>query len=678
MKRLFAFKKLHWKIAAMILATSISIALILSLIFQIRIMQRIDSYSRLNIEHNLTEMAIESNLAFKDMVDSTSAIRKLVESIFDVNEYRENPEAYFDGYIRSASDDFVINTIRESDYIFNAYFAIYPDFVVPPLVNEVFYEEDENGNIVEGITQTYEEYMDVNSPDTEWFYGAFHSGKPHWTHVYEWVDGTFIQTYAEPIFVNGEKIGIAGADMLLGSVKQVVANYSVYDTGFALLKNQHDEFFETNDFITNLRTNEKTALIHAGNSSGGDIFEIKLSGTDYIAAQRSLKNGYYIYILAPKSEYLAETNASVLRFIILFFPITVVIMLISVAVGKAISKPFLVITKCVDLLAEGQFNTTPLDPIMKLPDETGALACAVRKLRIRLGHLTKEMKLISQKDFSAKIHYEFEGDEIAASLDSTLTMLNDMFSQIHSGMEEVITGSSQVAENSQALAQGSVEQSASIEQLSATIADVKEQIANDAEVAREASKLSFSIKEIAEKGNVQMSNMMQAVMEIDAASNQIEKVIKAIEDIAFQTNILALNAAVEAARAGNAGKGFAVVAEEVRNLANRSAEEAQNSGHLITNTVEKAHLGSGIAAETAESLNQIVEGINRSAEIVERIAQSSDKQASAIGELNAGIIQISAVVSQNSDAAERSASASVEMHGQAEQVEEMIAQFKLK
>jgi methyl-accepting chemotaxis protein len=397
-----------------------------------------------------------------------------------------------------------------------------------------------------------------------------------------------------------------------------------------------------------------------------------------MAIQNSLANDYSIYILVPKNEYTADATASIMRFAFLFMPIAALIAFISLAVGKSISKPFTLIAKTLDSMAEGHFYTTPLNPIMELPDETGTLARAVRKVRIRLGELTKQIKMISDKDFTGEIFYSFDGDEIAGSLGSTLDTLNDMFAKIHAGMEQVIEGSRQVAHNSQSLAQGSVEQSASIEEISASIAEIKTQINDDAKVARGAAQLSSSIRNIAEKGNTQMDNMTQAVKEIDESSNKIEKVIKAIEDIAFQTNILALNAAVEAARAGSAGKGFAVVAEEVRNLASKSAEAAKNSGVLITDTVEKARLGSSIASETAESLQKIVEGINQSAEIVEKIAQSSDRQAGAIDELNMGMVQISDIVQQNSAASQQSSAASQEMSEQAEQVESMVAQFKLR
>ena len=282
------------------------------------------------------------------------------------------------------------------------------------------------------------------------------------------------------------------------------------------------------------------------------------------------------------------------------------------------------------------------------------------------GDLTVEVKLLS------------DSDTMGLSLKSMVSNLNNMFSEINSATSQVSAGSKQIADGATALAAGSTEQASSVEELAAALNEVSASTNENADMAKEASGLSGEIKGSAEKGSVQMDQMMQAVTEINDASGSISKVIKVIDDIAFQTNILALNAAVEAARAGQHGKGFAVVAEEVRNLAAKSAEAAKDTSALIENSIEKANFGMSIASETSSSLHEIVEGINRNAEIITKIEHSSEDQARAIKQINVGIDQVAQVVQQNSATAEESAAASEEMSGQAHMLEGLIAQFKLK
>jgi len=287
---------------------------------------------------------------------------------------------------------------------------------------------------------------------------------------------------------------------------------------------------------------------------------------------------------------------------------------------------------------------------------------------------------VAENDLSIETIRAYRGDFalISDSLNKIIDSLNRTLREINTAAEQVAAGAGQISAASQALSQGSEEQASSIEEVTSSITEMAAQVKQNAANATQADDLSLEAKNKAEKGNEQMKEMLQAMHEINESSTNISKIIKVIDDIAFQTNILALNAAVEAARAGQYGKGFAVVAEEVRNLAQRSANAAKETTALIEGSIEKVGVGTKIANNTAQGLIEIVESITKAAELVSQISAASNEQASAIAQINQAIEQVSQVVQNNSATAEESASASEELSSQAEMLKQMVSRFKLK
>jgi methyl-accepting chemotaxis protein len=265
------------------------------------------------------------------------------------------------------------------------------------------------------------------------------------------------------------------------------------------------------------------------------------------------------------------------------------------------------------------------------------------------------------------------GNSLKKLLDKNIMALSDISEASH----QVKVSSSEVASASEALAQGATDQASAIQEITASIEEIAEKTRINASEADSAAKLMVDAYQAVETGNSRMEETVHAMSEINESSESISKIIKVIDDIAFQTNILALNAAVEAARAGEAGKGFAVVAEEVRNLAEKCSAAAAETAELIEDSIAKVENGSGLVEESANALEQITSSVQEGETIVRGIADSSNYQATAIKQINLAIEQVSQVVQSNSATSEECAASSIEMADQADHMSDMLSVFDL-
>lgn len=411
-----------------------------------------------------------------------------------------------------------------------------------------------------------------------------------------------------------------------------------------------------------------------------------LYGSTYMDDAQQIENGYNAF----KEAIVSRTDHEIARRQIVITCMTIFCFLCMIGVfcmvvrmiwfvNRKLIAPIVQIQQNMVSISEGNLS----EPLAIAADtsEIGTLAGAMHStkdfLKDIIGDIGHALQRMADGQFNFTIETEYIGEfnDIKTALQTILHSMNATLAQIDTAADQVNNGSEQVSNGAQALSQGATQQASAVEELAATINEVSNQVHQTAENSRQANEGNERVANELQTCHARMDDLIAAMGDISTASSEIERIIKTIDDIAFQTNILALNAAVEAARAGAAGKGFAVVADEVRNLATKSAEAAKNTTNLIATAIQAVQTGSSIADETADSLNTVIAISHEVEENVEKIAHASKEQATATEQVTQGIDQISAVVQTNSATAEQSAAASEELSGQAQMLRNLISHF---
>lgn len=457
-------------------------------------------------------------------------------------------------------------------------------------------------------------------------------------------------------------------------------------------------------------TRAYTTVIQDGQRITGTQLSPELSkivlqeGQDYIGKTMILDENYLCSYVPTKDASgainglifagisSADANRQILITVLLSVLVSILVIVVCLMImvrylKKTVSNPLAEITSVAGRLAKGDLGLASDQEIQittNSNDEVGELAHifqeTIRRLRSYIGEISEVLNSIADGDLTASTQQNYVGDfiSIKRSMDAIISRLNDTMSQIRESANQVSVGSEQVSDSAQALAQGATQQASSVQELSATINDISENAKITAQATREAGQF---VEQAGSQLNTSVEYVQQlnvAMGKISKSSEEISKIITAIENIAFQTNILALNAAVEAARAGTAGKGFAVVADEVRNLANKSDEAAKATKELIESSISAVTEGGGVVDQVTAALGRTSESAGGVTTKMAIVVDAVEKQTAALSQVTEGIDQISNVVQTNSATSEQSAAASEELSGQAALMKKLVATVHLK
>lgn len=532
------------------------------------------------------------------------------------------------------------------------------------------------------------EKQDVSQRD--WYQSIMNTGECTVSSAYEdTLSGETIVTVAAPVVQNGTIKAIVGMDISISGLIDELSSVKIGESGYITLfdptktiafhpdsslvgKNISEVDYSENiaQAINNNETQKSLSYVRDGQAYQGSVYYLEEFG------------GVVLGIL-PQAEYNSYISETVLSITICFVACIIVLGVIVTLFGFNITRSVRKLTHVAGKIAAGELNVnvdvTGSDEVAVLGYNISRIVARLKTYMEYIDEICDVLLEISKGNLDFTLEHDYAGEfsRVKDELLRVQELLSQTLHEVVVAADQVSTGAEQVSIGAQSQAQGATEQAASAEQLTATVAQISEQINSSTHHLESANEEMTAVVTEIRSGDQKMEHMLQAMNEITQSSLEIEKIIKSIEDIAFQTNILALNAAVEAARAGQAGKGFAVVADEVRNLAGKSAEASKTTATLIEKALVAVQNGKTIADETAASFHRVFEGVNRVAEQTSHVVQNSEEQDKQVQQTAIGVDQISSVIQTNSATAEEAAAASEQLAGQARMMKNLVAQFRL-
>lgn len=496
----------------------------------------------------------------------------------------------------------------------------------------------------------------------------------------------FVISLCYPVFSQGGQVlGITLIDMSISFVAQLISDSTFGSSGTSFVLDEYQTILAHSNASYIGQPVSALGLVGDGltqefSSSSQNLLEYSQNSVKMIGVASQFPNYDWTILTSKTYQEFNVNNYDVLGTLFLMQNISIVVTLVIAAITVAHALlPLDKINTAMEELAKGNIHYK-LD--YESRNEIGQVADNLRytmeNLATYIDEIERQLESYSHGDFTVDSQLDFVGDfaKIQHAIQEFKRLISSALDGIKATVTQVSLGSDYVASGSQNLAEGSAEQSESINVLNQNLSHITVTVEENVESVKHVNSSSQQVAEDLQKSNEKMHEMVASMSEINRTSEGIQKIIKTIEDVAFQTNILALNAAVEAARASTAGRGFAVVAEEVRNLATRTSQAVQETRQLIGETDLAVKQGSLLAQETAQGLEDVITFMGSFMGSLNSITSASENQATAIQEISDNVDEITKVLQQNSAISEQSAATSEELSGQATVMKETISQFR--
>lgn len=557
---------------------------------------------------------------------------------------------------------------------------------------KMLYVADSSGKIISSDA----EYSGKNIANTEYYQRA-RKGDTYLSTPTDDINGNIAVIVAAPVTNNkftgvvvGEMDPLIYSSILSSNIKVGQSgNVFILDKNGTMIANMRPQLvLQKQNFIQMAKTDSKyetSAAVYKKMIAGKtDFDEYSYENGTRVCYYLPIKgsDGWSCGVVAPKSETMAEFNNIIIGMLIAAVLLIAIGVFAAVKLANGVSRPIRACSERLKLLSQGDLHSKV--PAVRAVDETGDLANATAALADGLrGIIQDEIHLLTsmaEGNFnvsSSSSHYKGDLQPVQASIQKIIESLNSALLQIDQASEQVANGSGQVSNAAQLLSQGAATQAGSIDVLTQSIKSLSADIRSNAENAAHSNDQAKKAEQELLEGSEQIKNLTGAISKIQTSSSKISKIIKTVEDIAFQTNILSLNAAVEAARAGEAGKGFSVVADEVRNLAAKSAQASKETAQLIDEMKKAVENGVEITDTTGQKMVSIVGDTKEIISAVNSISAASQKQSDSIQQITGSMDQISSVIQTNSATAEESAASSEELSSEAAEMQSLVGKFQL-